>query len=105
MGDPVEIASIQSVFKKAPMPLVVSAVKASAGHTESAAGLTGLFHVLYCGPMVGKILNFHSLNSFIGPAPFEATRAVLPLEVWGKQLKGFVFDHFPPGCVFSHAWI
>lgn len=46
--------------------------------------------------MVGKILNFHSLNSFIGPAPFEATRAVLPLEVWGKQLTGFVFDHFPP---------
>jgi len=61
-------------------PLIISAVKTSVGHTESAAGLTGLLRLIGTN-MVAKNLHFKMLNSFIGPALLEKMVAIFPLEV------------------------
>lgn len=61
-------------------PFLISAVKTSVGHTESAAGLTGLLRVIGENA-VAKNLHFKTLNPFIGSLLLENMSAVFPLEV------------------------
>lgn len=86
-----EIAALHSVVRHPSKPWVLSAVKSNLGHTESAAGLTGLFRFLSCERLVGKNLHFNSLNSFIGCTQFESMSAVLPLEVIFILIVGLLF--------------
>lgn len=41
LGDPIEVGALGNAFAHTPGNLVLASVKASYGHTEGAAGLTG----------------------------------------------------------------
>ena len=48
VGDPMEVAAITKAYSKngRGKPLIIGSVKTNVGHTESAAGITGIIKVL-----------------------------------------------------------
>jgi acyl transferase domain-containing protein/acyl carrier protein len=81
LGDPIEVRALTEVFGKSKRekPLILGAVKGNIGHTESAAGVSGLIKVilsLYNKEIV-PVCNFNTQNPRVD---FSKIPAVLPLE-------------------------
>jgi len=83
LGDPIEVGAISSVYGKGRTPekkLVLGSVKASIGHLEATAGISGLCKIMVCmaNETIPPQLHFNSLNPMInidgwGTIPTECT--------------------------------
>ena len=68
LGDPIEFAAIKNVFgKNRKKPLLLGAVKTNLGHTEGAAGVTGVLKVLLSlqNKQIPQNLHFKNPNPYL----------------------------------------
>ncbi|MFI4962470.1 MAG: SDR family NAD(P)-dependent oxidoreductase, partial [Legionellales bacterium] len=67
LGDPIEMGALHTVFAARTRPLVVGSVKASIGHLESAAGITGIIKTILSlnNNLIPKQLHCNTINPHI----------------------------------------
>ncbi|MEQ0565337.1 type I polyketide synthase [Amycolatopsis sp. NEAU-NG30] len=81
-GDPVEAAALGRVLGRPDAPLAVGSAKANVGHTEAAAGITGLVKVVLA-------LRHRKLPPSLG---FETPNPAIPLEELGLRVQTTLSD-------------
>jgi epothilone polyketide synthase D len=88
LGDPIEINSLNSVFKGRTQPLHVGTVKTNVGHLESAAGIVGLIKTILSVKhgQIPSNNNFDTINPLIS---FKPANIVVPsgLTKWPSGFK------------------
>ncbi|MFI9246565.1 SDR family NAD(P)-dependent oxidoreductase [Streptomyces sp. NPDC053086] len=79
VGDPVEFASLATVYGNGLSPCALGSVKTNLGHLEPAAGITGLIKTVLCLQygVIPPNLHFTRWNPAISA---EGTRLFIPLE-------------------------
>lgn len=95
LGDPIEVAALSELYKSegvATGSCYLGSVKANVGHLEAAAGMAGLFKVIYAlrNNVIPPQLNFRSPNKNIPLAqtPFTINQQAIawPASSAGKRL-------------------
>ncbi|MFI4954386.1 MAG: SDR family NAD(P)-dependent oxidoreductase, partial [Gammaproteobacteria bacterium] len=87
LGDPIEIGAIKTIYGSGrTSPLIISTVKTSIGHLESAAGIAGVIKTILSmqHEVIPKHLHFKTINPSIN---LDAIPAQIPLNLieWKKQ--------------------
>jgi acyl transferase domain-containing protein/NADPH:quinone reductase-like Zn-dependent oxidoreductase/acyl carrier protein len=80
LGDPIEINSLNAVFKGRETPLYVSTVKTNVGHLESAAGIVGLIKTILSvqNAQIPQHNNFSEVNPLIN---FKQSNITIPMKL------------------------
>ena len=90
-GDPVEIQSVREVFggSERRSPLIIGSIKGNLGHSEAAAGVTGLLKVLAMikTGIVPPLVNHKLLNAKISPLEPDNLRIALDFEQWNAPWR------------------
>ncbi|GAB2591684.1 hypothetical protein GCM10027168_26080 [Streptomyces capparidis] len=92
-GDPVELAALAAVLgagRPPDRPCLVGSVKTNIGHTEAAAGITGLIKTILCleRRLVPASLHLNTPNPAVRWAdlPLRIPRETVPLAAEGRQV-------------------
>ena len=88
LGDPIELQSINQVFKGRNSELTLGSVKANIGHLEGAAGIAGLIKTILSlqHQKIPKQRNFKTLNPLIS---LNEIKGVIPTKTkkWNRNQK------------------
>ncbi|KAM0430349.1 hypothetical protein ACHAQK_010680 [Fusarium lateritium] len=105
VGDPIEakaIAKVLGVTRKSGLPLPIGSLKANIGHTESAAGLTGLIKAVLMleNNMIPPQVNFEKANPEID---LDNLNLRIPLSLESQPLKRISVNSFGYGGTNAHV--
>lgn len=88
LGDPIELKSINHVFKGRDSELIIGSVKANIGHLEGAAGIAGLIKTILSlqHQKIPRQCNFKTLNPLIS---LNEIKGVIPIKTkkWDRDPK------------------
>lgn len=105
VGDPIEaraIAKVLGATRESDSPLPIGSMKANIGHTESAAGLTGLIKAVLMleHNMIPPQVNFEKANPEID---LDALKLRIPTTLESKPLKRISVNSFGYGGTNAHV--
>ncbi|KAF5676898.1 polyketide synthase [Fusarium heterosporum] len=105
VGDPIEakaIAKVLGASREPNSPLPIGSLKANIGHTESAAGLTGLVKAVLMleNNMIPPQVNFEKANPEID---LDALNLRIPVALESKPLKRISVNSFGYGGTNAHV--
>ncbi|KAK6598020.1 polyketide synthase [Botrytis cinerea] len=105
VGDPIEARAIAKVLgagRESDSPLPIGSLKANIGHTESAAGLTGLIKAVLMleHNMIPPQVNFEKANPEID---LDALNLRIPITLESRPLKRISVNSFGYGGTNAHV--
>ncbi|KAF7915375.1 uncharacterized protein EAE97_012202 [Botrytis byssoidea] len=105
VGDPIEARAIAKVLgagRESDSPLPIGSLKANIGHTESAAGLTGLIKAVLMleNNMIPPQVNFEKANPEID---LDALNLRIPITLESRPLKRISVNSFGYGGTNAHV--
>lgn len=109
LGDPIEVAALSEIYHSEGVPnasCYLGSVKANVGHLEAAAGMAGLFKVVYAlrQQRIPPLLNFTSPNKNIKleQTPFIINREPVSWAAAGGQERLAALSSFGIGGTNAH---
>lgn len=111
LGDPIELQALGRVFSSRKDAIAIGSCKSNIGHTEAAAGVTGIIKTILClqHKKLAPNLHFNQPSSFI-PWDKLPLRVVKDVEDWqpisGKRIAGvssFGFSGTNSHAIFTEA--